>query len=390
VNGLNLGIDFRGGVAWEAPVSGDLDLEQARAIVAEQELGDDVRIQVLDASGSQRIRIQTGDQPDTVRVAMQEALASSAGVDAELVSVAQVSSSWGRSITEKAVRALVIFLVIVAAFIAWRFEWKMALAALAAIVHDVLATVGVYALLRFEVTPATVVAFLTILGYSLYDTVVIFDRVKENVERFGGTRTSFANIVNVSTNQVFARSLNTTITSALPVVSLIVVGSWILGATSLQEFAIALLVGMIVGTYSSIFFATPLLSYMKEREPRYAAVANQVATGAEMGALLEHGSAPGCRRRLDGDIVARLDCSRRDASSHASAAAPQTTPSVASDHGHRLAGAAMAAPPHCDGRRTRPAAHRIPREAPEGADRAHQSRVRSGARGAQAPDPHDG
>jgi preprotein translocase subunit SecF len=301
VNGLNLGIDFRGGVAWEAPVSGDLDLEQARAIVAEQELGDDVRIQVLDASGSQRIRIQTGDQPDTARVAMQEALASSAGVDAELVSVAQVSSSWGRSITEKAVRALVIFLVIVAAFIAWRFEWKMALAALAAIVHDVLATVGVYALLRFEVTPATVVAFLTILGYSLYDTVVIFDRVKENVERFGGTRTSFANIVNVSTNQVFARSLNTTITSALPVVSLIVVGSWILGATSLQEFAIALLVGMIVGTYSSIFFATPLLSYMKEREPRYAAVANQVATGAEMGALLEHGSPRTARRLAAGD-----------------------------------------------------------------------------------------
>lgn len=299
VNGLSLGIDFRGGVAWEAPVTGELSVERARTIMTERQLVDDVRIQVLDAGGSQRVRIQTGDQPDDIRVAVQGALASAAGVDVGEVSVAQVSSSWGRSITEKAVRALIIFLVIVAGFIAWRFEWKMAVAALAAIVHDVLATVGVYALLQFDVTPATVVAFLTILGYSLYDTVVIFDRVKENVERFGGTRTSFANIVNVSTNQVFARSLNTTITSSMPVLSLVVVGSWILGATSLQEFAIALLVGMFVGTYSSIFFATPLLSFMKEREPRYAGLVDQVATGAEMAALLEHGSPRTARRIAD-------------------------------------------------------------------------------------------
>jgi preprotein translocase subunit SecF len=299
VNGLSLGIDFRGGVAWEAPVTGDLTVERARAIMADEQLVDDVRIQVLDAAGSQRVRIQTGDQPDELRVTIQERLAAAAAVDVGDVSVAQVSSSWGRSITEKAVRALVIFLVIVAGFIAWRFEWKMAVAALAAIVHDVLATIGVYALLQFEVTPATVVAFLTILGYSLYDTVVIFDRVKENVERFAGSRTSFGNIVNVSTNQVFARSLNTTITSAIPVLSLVVVGSWILGATSLQEFAIALLVGMFVGTYSSIFFATPLLSYMKERESRYASLVDQVATGAEMAALLEHGSPRAARRIAD-------------------------------------------------------------------------------------------
>ncbi|MFM7524986.1 MAG: protein translocase subunit SecF [Actinomycetota bacterium] len=287
--GLNLGIDFRGGVAWEAPATSTLDSDAVREVLEANGVDTtNAKLQTLQGADGERIRVQVGDQTDAVRSAVQVALAAKAGLETEEVSVAAVSSSWGRSITVKAIRALLVFFVLVSLFIAWRFEWKMAASAIIAMAHDVLVSVGVYAIFRFEVTPATVVAFLTILGYSLYDTVVVFDKVNENIVRFNTSRMSMANIVNVSSNQVLARSLNTTLSSALPVISLLVVGSFIMGATSLQEFAIALLVGMLTGTYSSIFVATPLLAIFKNREPKYAAVAGQVAKGAEMAALFEH------------------------------------------------------------------------------------------------------
>ena len=179
----------------------------------------------------------------------------------------------GSQITEKAVRALIIFLILVALFIAWRFEWRMALAAIIAMLHDVLISVGVYSVFRFEVTPATVVAFLTILGFSLYDTIVVFDKVNENTERFSGARVPYADIINVSMNQVLMRSLNTSLAAVLPVLSLLVLGAGILGAVTLAEFALALLVGLFTGSYSSIFIASPLLGVLKEREPRYRAAA---------------------------------------------------------------------------------------------------------------------
>ncbi|MFM7047788.1 MAG: protein translocase subunit SecF [Actinomycetota bacterium] len=289
IGGLNLGIDFRGGVAWEAPATATLDGDAVRDVLEANGVDTaNAKLQTLQGTEGERIRVQVGDQPDEVRVAVQAQLAERAQIDTQEVSVAAVSSSWGRSITVKAIRALLVFFVLVSLFIAWRFEWKMALAAIIAMAHDVLISVGVYAIFRFEVTPATVVAFLTILGYSLYDTVVVFDRVKENIDRFNTSKMSIGNIVNVSSNQVLARSLNTTLSSALPVISLLVVGSVIMGATSLQEFAIALLVGMITGTYSSIFIATPLYAVFKNREPKYAQVQHLVAKGAEMAALFEH------------------------------------------------------------------------------------------------------
>lgn len=287
--GLNLGIDFKGGVAWEAPATATLDQDAVREVLEANDIETaNAKLQTLQGIDGERIRVQVGDQPDEVRVAVQAALAEKAGIETQEVSVAAVSSSWGRSITFKAIRALLVFFVLVSLYIAWRFEWKMALAAIAAMAHDVLVSVGVYAIFRFEVTPATVVAFLTILGYSLYDTVVVFDKVRENIDRFATSKMSMGNIVNVSSNQVLARSLNTTLSSALPVISLLVVGSFIMGATNLQEFAIALLVGMLTGTYSSIFIATPLVAILKNREPKYAAVAGVVAQGAEMAALYEH------------------------------------------------------------------------------------------------------
>ncbi|MEK0443674.1 MAG: protein translocase subunit SecF [Ilumatobacteraceae bacterium] len=305
IGGLNLGIDFKGGVAWEAPASATFGEAQVREVLEANDVETaNAKIQVLSGTEGQRIRAQVGDQPDAVRQAVQQALAEKAGVDVQDVSVARVSSSWGRSITEKAIRALLVFFLLVSLYIAWRFEWKMALAAIAAMAHDVLISVGIYAVLRFEVTPATVVAFLTILGYSLYDTVVVFDKVRENIDRFASSRISMGNIVNVSSNQVLARSLNTTLSSALPVVSLLVVGSIIMGATSLQEFAIALLVGMLTGTYSSIFVATPLYAVMKNREQKYAAVADQVAKGAEMAALFEHSTTRAAQKAAAGEAAA--------------------------------------------------------------------------------------
>ena len=287
--GLELGIDFRGGVAWEVP-SGSLTDQDARDVLSANNVEtSNAKIQFLTGSELQVMRVQVGDQPEAIRLAVQQSFAELAKVEVEEVSVASVSSSWGRSITEKAIRALIAFFVIVSLYISWRLEWKMAIAAFVAMVHDVLISVGVYSLFGFEVTPATVVAFLTILGYSLYDTVVVFDRVQENAEKFATSRQSFANIANISTNEVLARSLNTTLSSALPVISLLVVGSFILGAKSLEEFAVALLVGMLAGTYSSIFVAVPLLDLLKRDEPKYRPFRGQVATGGALSELMGSG-----------------------------------------------------------------------------------------------------
>jgi preprotein translocase subunit SecF len=201
------------------------------------------------------------------------------------VSVASVSSSWGRSITEKAVRALLIFFVIVSIYISWRFEWKMAIAAILAMVHDVLISVGVYATFGFSVTPATVIAFLTILGFSLYDTIVVFDKVHENTTRYSASKVSYGDIINVSMNQVLMRSINTSIAAMLPVLSLLVLGSWIMGAIALQEFALALLVGMLLGAYSSIYIATPLLAVFKGREIKFRSLQGSLRLGEEMARL---------------------------------------------------------------------------------------------------------
>lgn len=289
--GLELGIDFKGGVAWEAPVSGQLTTDSAREILDENGLaGSSAKIQTLTSGSDERIRVQVGELPEETRVAVQQAFSMSAGVETIEVSVSDVSSSWGRSITEKAVRALLVFVVVASLFIAWRFEWKMAVAAIVAMLHDVVLSVGIYSLFQFEVTPATVVAFLTILGFSLYDTIVVFDCVKDNARRLTGTKASYGDVINVSMNEVLMRSINTTISTLIPVLSLLVVGSWIMGAVTLREFAVALLVGLGLGTYSSIYIAAPLLGVLKSREDAYRPYAKSLATGPDLVALIETGS----------------------------------------------------------------------------------------------------
>lgn len=279
--GLNLGLDFKGGVAWEVPEKNELTADSARAVLEENGVDAvDAKIQTLNSTDGTRLRVQVGDQTREVQQAVRVGLAAKAGVDEEEVALNSVSASWGSEITNKAVKALVVFFLLLFVYITWRFEWKMAVGAIVAVIHDVLISVGAYSLFRFPVTPATVIAFLTILGFSLYDTIVVFDKVDENAKRMGGGRYTYGDVVNLSMNQVLMRSLNTSLAAVLPVLSLLVVGSMLLGAVALQDFALALLVGLITGSYSSIFIATPVLAVLKERfEPKYRQLREKLGAG---------------------------------------------------------------------------------------------------------------
>lgn len=269
--GINLGLDFEGGDAWDVPASETFDVDDAEQVLRDNDVSTTgARIQRRSSDTNDLITIQIEEVSSEVAEEITTSLAEAAGVDREAVSFSFTSSTWGSEITDKAVRALVIFLLIVAIFISIRFEWRMALAALTAMVHDVVVVVGVYTVFGFEVTPATVVAVLTILGYSLYDTIVVFDRVQENEGKYAGVRMPYEDIVNISMNQVLMRSIITSLSSILPVVSLLLVGSGLLGAVTLSEFALALLIGMISGIYSSIFVATPLLAGLKANVGRKA------------------------------------------------------------------------------------------------------------------------
>ncbi len=268
---LVLGIDFAGGVAWDVPAA-QMTIEEAEAILEENGLSaSSAKIQERASDSGDIIKVQVEDQPAEVRTQVQEAFAAAAGVGIDEVSVESVSASWGEEITRKAVVALVVFLALIALYISLRFEWRMALTAILAMIHDVLLSIGIYSVFGFEVTPATVVAFLTVLGYSLYDSIVVFDRIRENQRRMASSGFTAGDLVNVSTNQVLLRSINTTVAAALPVLSLLVVGAWLFGQETLREFSIALLVGMLTGAYSSLFVAAPLLGWLKQRSPQFKA-----------------------------------------------------------------------------------------------------------------------
>ncbi len=268
--GLNLGIDFEGGVAWRVTLTPTLTADDARAVLEANGIDpSNAEVQIYSDGSKQDVRLEVEEQPIEVQQQVAADLAAKAGVDVTEVSVSSVSSSWGRSITEKAVRALVVFLILVMLYISWRLEWRMAVSAIIAVLHDVLISVGIYSVLGFEVTPATVVAFLTILGFSLYDTIVVFDKVHEVEQRFKGRRLPYADVVNVATNNTLMRSLNTSIAAVLPVLSLLIVGAGLLGAITLREFALALLVGLIAGSYSSLFIASPLTGELKNHDPRF-------------------------------------------------------------------------------------------------------------------------
>ena len=272
VRPLNLSIDFTGGVIVTVENEAGADITVVRTSLAE--IGQaGARVQL---TGEGFILIQTEALDAQTQDQLIETAASVAGTDVNAVTIDAVGPTFGAEVTQAAIQALVVFLFIVALFITWRFEWKMALAALAAVFHDLVITAGIFAAFGFSVTPATVIALLTILGYSLYDTVVVFDKVTENVELMHD-RYTYTEIVNTSMNQVLMRSINTSLTSLLPVGSLLFVGSFAFGAHTLREFALALFIGIAIGTYSSIFVAAPLLAMWKEREDEWVTARKRAA-----------------------------------------------------------------------------------------------------------------
>ncbi|HUR78724.1 MAG TPA: protein translocase subunit SecF [Acidimicrobiales bacterium] len=291
-NGLNLGIEFRGGTSWSVPGGHGLSVTEAREALPSAMR--DAKVQQL---GSGAVRVQADARGNSAKARetvadVTKRLAKAANVSERQISVSDVGPSWGKEITAKAQRALGVFLVLIFAYIFFRFEFKMAVATMAALVHDILVTVGVYSIFGLEVTPPTVIAVLTILGYSIYDGIVVFDKVEENAKTLAASgRMTYSDMVNVSLNQVLMRTLNTSLTALLPILSLLVIGSFVLGATTLQEFAIALLVGLGAGAYSSIFIASPLLAILKEREPRFAAVRERLARGGGASGPLVPGMA---------------------------------------------------------------------------------------------------
>ncbi|MGV9253419.1 protein translocase subunit SecF [Streptomyces sp. NPDC003697] len=273
VRGLNMGIEFQGGAVFTTPKGMSVSVPQAETY-AEEASGHDAIVQKL-GDGSLRIQIAGIDTDKSDQI--KDALAKDLRVDAEKINADLVGPSWGEQIANKAWQGLAIFMVLVVIYLAIAFEWRMALAALVALIHDITITTGIYALVGFEVTPGTVIGLLTILGYSLYDTVVVFDSLKEQTRDVTRqTRWTYSDIANRSINGTLVRSINTTVVALLPVAGLLFIGGGVLGAGMLNDISLSLFVGLAAGAYSSIFIATPLVADLKEREPQMKALRRRV------------------------------------------------------------------------------------------------------------------
>jgi preprotein translocase subunit SecF len=331
--GLNLGIDFKGGTEWTIAAPGVTQTEATDALSGTGLV--DPQVELLGTGSKQTLNVQSDlnklsqDQQAAINKSVEKALlevtaahapktpptttttttakatttttakagaaATSASTTsttsptstapttpADKISVTNVGPTWGSSITNKAIEALIIFFIVVAIYISIRFEPKMALAAFIAMLHDVLVAIGIYSIFNFQVTPDTVVAILTILGYSLYDTVVVFDRVRDNTKGIGSSgRLTYPQLINLSMNQTLARSINTSMVAILPVLAVLLIGAQLLGATTLQSYGLALFVGLLSGAYSSIFIASPVLCMMKEREDRWVQIAARLGKRGE-------------------------------------------------------------------------------------------------------------
>jgi preprotein translocase subunit SecF len=264
VRNLNLGLEFTGGISVEAENPAGADVADIRQAIADAGLPPVDRIQLVDDGNA--VRVQTTELVEGQQALLVDTVETVAGAEPDQVSVSFVGPSFGALVTRRALEALAVFLGVAALFISWRLQWKMAAAGLVALIHDLVLTTGIYAVTGFSVTPATVVALLTILGYSLYDTVVVFDKVEEIEQAVEDEPVTYSSIVNRAMNTMLSRSILTSLTSLLPVGCLLFIGSLVLGATTLQDFSLALFVGIAAGTYSSIAVAAPLLATWKERE----------------------------------------------------------------------------------------------------------------------------
>ncbi|HUR51371.1 MAG TPA: protein translocase subunit SecF [Mycobacteriales bacterium] len=277
--GLNLGVEFKGGAIFTVSAPSNVDVHASRTFV--EGLGvKEAIVQTVKTSGGQtKLRVETEPLTKEQEDRVVQALADRFHVDANTeIDSRDVGASWGKQVTRKALNGLVAFLIGVTLFISIRFEPKMAAASMVALVHDLLLAAGIYSITQFVVTPSTIIALLTVLGYSLYDTIVVFDRVDENtkgIER--GNKATYSEAAELAVNQTFMRSINTSMIALLPVSGLLFVGALLLGAGTLKDLALALFVGLASGAYSSLFLATPLLADLKEREPRFQALQGRVA-----------------------------------------------------------------------------------------------------------------
>lgn len=271
VKGFNFGIEFRGGsefrVAGVIETSQQLAVDAVKSVVPEQN-------PLVSNVGTDSIRVQTEQLSDLESEDVRVALATAYGVNSSDVASSFIGANWGADVTSKALTGLIVFIALAAVLMALYFRTlKMSVAAVVALLHDLVITAGVYALTGFEVTPAAVIGFLTILGYSLYDTVVVFDKIRENtLDVEHSETTTFAQQVNYAVNQTLVRSINTTVVAVLPVASILFIGAALLGAGTLRDIALALFIGMLIGTYSTIFIAAPLYSQLREKEPRFSKV----------------------------------------------------------------------------------------------------------------------
>ncbi len=308
IRGFQLGIDFKGGASFEVPTRSS-SVSAARAAIA----GTGAQVESAQSlASSGRVRVQTRPLDEQQIKAASSALQSKLGLPASAVSVSTVGASWGSSITSKALQGLVAFLVLVVVYISVRYEPRMAVAAIVALLHDLLITAGIYSLVGFEVTPSTVIALLTILGFSLYDTVVVFDKIRENTAGIvAAGRRSYAGAVNDAVDQTLMRSINTSLIALLPVAALLFIGAGLLGAGTLKDLALAQFIGLASGAYSSIFIAAPLLVDLKQRDPKIRALEARVARSRQAASARPTGpavaTAPAGQPEAAGGGVALLE-----------------------------------------------------------------------------------
>jgi preprotein translocase subunit SecF len=268
--GFVFGIEFRGGsefrISQPAVIDEQIAVNTVNQVVG---VGSNPRASIV---GGDSVRVQTEQLTPSVTLDLRDSLATAYEVPVSQVTSSFIGATWGQDVTSQAIRALIVFLILVFIVMALYFRtWKMSLAAMTALVHDVVITAGVYGMLGFEVTPAAVIGFLTVLGYSLYDTVVVFDKVRENTTEVGADSTrSFSELTNLAVNQTLVRSINTSVVAVLPVASILFIGSALLGAGTLRDISLALFIGVIAGTYSSVFIAAPMYVHLREGEPEEA------------------------------------------------------------------------------------------------------------------------
>jgi preprotein translocase subunit SecF len=286
--GFNVGIDFKGGTELQLPKTSSVTSAELNAAMAAVGHPADGAIQVVGTGSDEQFVAKTKQLTADESTSVPAAVAARLNISPNTISVDTVSSTWGGEITKKAVEGLVVFLIAVFFYIALRFEWKMAVAAETALLHDLVISAGIYSLVGFELTPSTVVGLLTILGFSLYDTVVVFDKIAENVKGLkSSARMTYAEAANLAVNQTLMRSINTSLISLLPVAGLLFVGAGLLGVGTIKDLALILFVGLAVGAYSSLFLATPVLVELKELDPENKRLNKRVLDRRRAGAVLD-------------------------------------------------------------------------------------------------------